>query len=235
MWTRSRMLRRISSRLSAVTSSLNGNLVMSPRSKAMSKRRKKPPRAMPPVPSYDVRLLVSPCGIVELLLVRLDVDVGVGQLAEVDLGPGDLDARNRALHRHVAQDERRHPLGREAVDGVHRDAVAVRVDQFLVDPVPAALGQPLDVQLARGEHHLPDLAIHLVAIDVDVGEVVVGADFLDLPERVLQRAPVPQANVLQRVLIVWRVCGFDGGLCWKRLLRDAIAARTPAGSSRCCA
>ena len=213
------MLRRISSRLSAVTSSLNGSLLMSPRSKAMSKRRKKPPRAMPPVAFVRRQAVGVALRIVELLLVRLDVDVGVGQLAEVDFRPRDLDARNRALHRHVAQDERRHPFGREAVDRVHRDAVAVRVDQFLVDPVPAALGQPFDVQLARGEHHLPDLAIHFVAVDVDVREVVVGADFLDLPERVLQRAPVPQPNVLQRVLIVGRVRGLDA---WSR-------PETPAG------
>jgi hypothetical protein len=57
-----RTLRRMSRRLSGVTSSLKGSLARSPRSSAMRQRRKNPPSAIPPVPSYDVRLLVSPCG-----------------------------------------------------------------------------------------------------------------------------------------------------------------------------
>ncbi len=42
--------------------------------------------------------------VVELLLPRLDVHVRVRELAEVDLGPRHVEARNRALNRHVAQD-----------------------------------------------------------------------------------------------------------------------------------
>ena len=49
--TRSRTLRRMSSRLCGLTSSLNGSFARSPRSRAMRMRRKKPPRTMPPVPS----------------------------------------------------------------------------------------------------------------------------------------------------------------------------------------
>ena len=146
--------------------------------------------------------MVSPCGIVEFLLARLDVDVGVGELAEVDLGPRDLEIGHRALDGHVAQHQRGQAFGREAVHRVHGDAVAVGVDQLLVDPVAAALGQLFDVHFAGGEHHLAHLAVDLVAVDVDVGEVVVGADFLDLAEGVLQGVPVPQADVLEGGLVV---------------------------------
>ena len=41
------------------------------------------------------------------------------------------------------------PSGVKPLTAVHRDAVAVGVDQLLVDPVAAALGQAFDVQLAR--------------------------------------------------------------------------------------
>ena len=57
------------------------------------------------------------------------------------------------------------------------------------------------VELADGEHHLAHGAAVGVAVDVDVGEVVVGADLLDLAEGVLQGVPVPQANVLQGGLV----------------------------------
>ena len=130
--------------------------------------------------------------------------------------------RNRALHRHVAEHQRRQAFRREAVDRVHRDAVAVGVDQLFVDPVAAAFRQLVDVELARGEHHLPHLAVDLVAIDVDVGEVVVGADFLDLPQRVLQRAPVPQADVLERRLVVRGVDRLDAGFGRERPLHDPV-------------
>ena len=57
------MFRRISSRLSDVMSSLNGTLVeVAAVQRDDQARRKNPPSTMPPVPSYEVRLLVSPCG-----------------------------------------------------------------------------------------------------------------------------------------------------------------------------
>ena len=59
------------------------------------------------------------------------------------------------------------------------------VDQLLVDPVAAALRKLLDVQLARGEHDLANGAIDLIAININIGKVVVGADLLYLAQRVL--------------------------------------------------
>ena len=160
--------------------------------------------------------------VVEFLLTGAHVDVGVGQLAEIDFRPRHFDGRHARLNRHVLQDERRQAFGREAVHRVHGHAVPVRVDQLLVDPVPAALGQAVDVELARGEHHLPHRAVDLVPIDVDVGEVVVRADLLDLAQRVLQGAPVPQPDVLQRLLVVGDIDRFDTTLGGKRMLRDAV-------------
>ena len=40
--------------------------------------------------------------IVEFLLTSLNVDIGIGQLAEVDLRPGDCETRDCALDGHVA-------------------------------------------------------------------------------------------------------------------------------------
>ena len=93
-------------------------------------------------------------------------------------------------------------FGREPVHRIHRDAVAVRVNQLVVDPVAAALRQFVHVQFARRQHHLAHRAVDLVTIDVDVGKVVVSANLLNLPQRILQRMPVPQANILQRRLVI---------------------------------
>ena len=68
-----------------------------------------------------------------------------------------------------------------------------------------------------------------VAVDVDVGKVVVGANLLNLAQRVLQRMPVPEANVLQSGLVVgWIGCA-DGGLGGKLALREAVEAICLAG------
>ena len=72
------------------------------------------------------------------------------------------------------------PFRCESIDRVHGDAEAVGVDQFFVDPVAAALRKLVDVQLTGGEHYLASGAVDFVAIDVDVGKIVIGADFLDL-------------------------------------------------------
>ena len=96
------------------------------------------------------------------------------------------------------------------------------VDQLLVDPVAAALRELIDAQFARSEHHLACRAIDLITINVDVGKVVIGADFLNLTQRVLEGVPVPQPDVLQRSLIVGRVSRFDRRLSRKLALRDSI-------------
>ncbi len=156
------------------------------------------------------------------MLARLDVHVRVGEFAKINLRTGHVQALYRALHGHVAQQQRGQPLRCEAVDRVHGDAVAVGVDQLLVDPVAAALGQLLDVQLARRQHHLAQGAVEVVAVDVDVGKVVVGADLLLLAQGVLQGVPVPQADVLQRGLIVGGVGGIDRGLGGKLTLLELV-------------
>src|SRR5262249_4757547 len=68
----------------------------------------------------------------------------------------------------------------------------------------------------------PDGSVYLIPVDIDIREVVVGADFLNLTQRILQRAPVPETDVLQRLLIVLRVHRGDARLGWKRNLLDAV-------------
>ena len=68
-----------------------------------------------------------------------------------------------------------------------------------------------------------------VAVDVDVGEVVVGADFLDLAQGVLECVPVPEADVLERGLVVGGVGGFDGGFGGELALGEAVEAEGLAG------
>ena len=101
-------------------------------------------------------------------------------LAEVDFRASDLELGSGRFDRHIREHKFRHAFGVEAVGGVHRDAVAVRVDQFFVDPISRRLGQTLDVDFACADHHLPVLATDGVAIDVHVREIVVNPDRLDL-------------------------------------------------------
>ena len=46
------------------------------------------------------------------------------------------------------------------------------------------------------------MSADFIAVDVDVGKIVVGADFLYLPQRILESTPVPKTDVLQCRLIV---------------------------------
>ena len=70
----------------------------------------------------------------------------------------------------------------------------MNVRRSLIQVRSAATG----VELARGQHDLPILAVDHVAVVVDRDEVVVRADFLDLPERVEQRLVVPERHVVER-------------------------------------
>ena len=153
-------------------------------------------------------------GIVELLLARLHVYVGVREFAKVNFGPRHAYALHRALHGHIAQDQSRQAFGGEAIHRVHGDAVAMGVDELLIDPVAAAFRQLIDVEFSGGEHHLAYIAVDLISINVDVRKIVIGSDLLNLPQRVLQGMPIPQANILERRLVVGRIGGFY--CCFRR-------------------
>ncbi len=160
--------------------------------------------------------------IVEFLLPRLDVHVGVGQLAEIDFWACHGETAHRALDGHVAQHQRRQPFRRKPIYGVHRNTVAMGVNQLFVDPVPAALRELVDVQFAGGEHHLAHVAVDFITVNVDVGKVVVGADFLNLTQRVLECMHVPQPDVLKRRLIVGGIGRLDGRLSGKLALGEPV-------------
>ena len=86
----------------------------------------------------------------------------------------------------------------------------------------AALRKLVEVQFARGEHHLASRPVDFIAVNVDVGKVVIGADFLNLTQCVLECMPVPQPDVLQSSLIVRRVSRLHGRLCRKLPLHDLV-------------
>ena len=65
-------------------------------------------------------------------------------------------------------------------------------------------------------------AVDFIAIDVDVGEVVIRADFLNLPQGVLKCAPVPQADVLEGGSIVCGIGRVNSGRSGKFALREAV-------------
>jgi hypothetical protein len=160
--------------------------------------------------------------VVKLLLPCLHVDVCVSQLAEIDLRARHAQTSHRALNRHIAQNQRGQSFLREPIYWIHGDAVTVRVDQLFINPVATALRKLLDVQLARGKHHLTSHPVDFVAINVNIGKVVVGANFLNLTQSVLKGVPVPQPDILQRSLIMHRVGRRDVCLSGKLALRNSV-------------
>ena len=85
---------------------------------------------------------------------------------------------------------------------------------------PARRAGPLLCQLARRQHHLAGLAVDLVAVRVDVDEVVVLAHRLEVVQGVAERAVVPQPGVAEG-----RFLGLDV-LDAQRLVAG-VAARLP--------
>ena len=94
--------------------------------------------------------------------------------------------------------------------------------QVLVDP--GAARQARRVQLARRQHDLPVLPVDHVAVVVDGGEVVIRADFLDLPERVEQRPVVPERHVDDRCRVAIEVGARQVRVSCQRPLGHAVEA-----------
>ncbi len=155
----------------------------------------------------------------EFLRARADDRVVVDQLAEVDARLGDVqvDGRDR---RQVAHEQHRQAFTGHLVDRSQGQAVPVREHQPLVDP--GAIRQRRGIELAHRQHHLPVLAVDLIAVVVDRDEIVVGADLLDLPERLEQRLVVPEAHVVERAAVGLDVLARQRGFAAQLALFDAV-------------
>ena len=70
--------------------------------------------------------------------------------------------------------------------------------QSAVHPGDALAGQ-IARQLAGREQHLSLVVADVIPVDVDVLECVVAADLLQLPEGLLERLPIPETDVVDRV------------------------------------
>ena len=79
----------------------------------------------------------------------------------------------------------------------------------------AGFAQLREIQLARRQHHLAELAIHDISIDVGIG-IGVRPIRLELRDGVVEGVPIPEAHVVQRWLmlpevdrLVWLCREFD--------------------------
>ena len=151
--------------------------------------------------------VVAAGGIVEFLLGGVDEDRLVRHFAVIDLRPRELEARRLDLRRRVLDQQHGQAVGRDLADLGQHQAVAVRVDEVRVDPARAGIGKLADIELARGEQHLAQLAVDGVAVDVAVEESVVRAQRLDLGDGVVKSAPIPQPHVVEQVLVASDVDG----------------------------
>ena len=79
------------------------------------------------------------------------------------------------------------------------------IDKTFVHPVLRAGRQLVQAEFANTQHHFLWLSVDDVAIHIDVGKVVVRTNLLDLAERRLQRAPVPQTNIVEGVRVSGRI------------------------------
>ncbi len=76
------------------------------------------------------------------------------------------------------------------------------VGDAFVDPGLGLILQVILVEFAGGEHYLPVVVVHAVAIDVDVFEAVVQPYFLQLRVGGQQWARIPKADVVDGGLVL---------------------------------
>ncbi len=132
--------------------------------------------------------------IIELRLAGVDDDIIALPLTEVDLGAANRQP-HRAGRRYPTDEVVRLPAGANLIYRTQRRAIAMRVLQRPIDPGLRASGQAIGVQFARGKHHLAIVARDGVAVNIHIGEIVVGLQALALVVGFQQRLVIPQADV----------------------------------------
>ena len=87
----------------------------------------------------------------------------------------------------------------------------MRVDEVRIDPARLRAGQLRNIQLAWRKQHLPRLAIDHVPIDVRRRmENIIRPKRLHLRDGVVERTPIPQADIVEEHLVLARVDGRVG-------------------------
>src|SRR5262245_18323563 len=105
----------------------------------------------------------------------------------------------------------------------------MRVDNACIYPIAGFGWKLVEAELTCGQHHRRRLASDPISIHVDVVEVIVGPNRLSLLESRLQRAPVPESNVIERRGILHRIKDGVRDSWFKGRLLDSVEAESFAG------
>ncbi len=77
----------------------------------------------------------------------------------------------------------------------------MRESQRRVHPQMPRIAQLIQVELARRQQHLPQISVDRVPVDIGIG-VGVRTQRLALAQRIVKRAPIPQAHVIEHRTIL---------------------------------
>ena len=144
--------------------------------------------------------------VIEFGLRGIDEDRVLDVFAVIQLGSRELEAGFANDGRRVLDDQLRQSVRRHAIGFGHHDAVAVGVDEVRIDPARSGFAQLREVQFARRQHHLAQLAIDDIAIDIGVG-INVGPVRLELRDGVVKSVPIPETHVVQQRLMLFEIDG----------------------------
>jgi hypothetical protein len=166
------------------------------------------------------QLIAATLGEVDLRFVRVDDRVvALRDVGEVDARLCDLQAVDLGHGRDVAHEERRLPLHRHRVRRADDRTEPVGVDEPFVEP--SATGEALLVEFSGRDHHLSELAVDHVTVDVDVPDAVERPDLLQLRVGRPQHRRVPEPDVVDRRLVGVDRLGVEIARCLERVHFDA--------------
>ncbi len=129
-------------------------------------------------------------------------------LAKINFRPRELKTGRLYFGRSIFDQQDRQPVRRNLVDFRHHHAEAVRINKTRIDPALAGFRRQLShVNFAGRQQHLLDAAIRKVTIHVRCRKSVVGAQGLDLTNRRVVGAQVPQADIIEQRGVLDRIDG----------------------------
>ena len=152
---------------------------------------------------------------IKFLVGGVYVNISVGFLSEVDLRPGNLDFLGAGFDGHIRHQEARHSFRCELIRCIYRQPVAVRIDQFLVNPVTR---RPPEVYRRQSRAPRASPAASARQSDSDLHQHQQNhksSNRLNLLECVLQGTPIPEPDVFEGRPVGVEVQRFDRVLRFK--------------------
>ena len=136
--------------------------------------------------------------------------------------------RHRSRRRNILYNKFGHTVGSNFIHRAHHHTISVGINQMVVDPSTGTGRHFRQRQFTCAQRYL-GIFLKMIAVDLNTFKIIIKPDFLQLFIGLYQRPAVPQAHIVNGLLVVPNILVSNILGYRKRFYRDFVQAKSFAG------